>query len=226
MANPGIQFLKGSEANAAITEAARQQMKKKLNNNPDLCEKLIPKWGLACRRITPAAGYLETLQKSNVEIVTEGVADVTEDSVSTADGRTWKVDVLACATGFDVSLKPSWHMVGRNGTDIRKQYDVDPTAYLSTASKDMPNYFIFLGPNAVVAHGSLIEAINWAGDYILKWIRKIAEEDIKSVVPKADVIEELVEYEERVHQTLIWSDSCSSWFKRNTVRGRNIAAFG
>lgn len=201
-------------------------MQEKLNHNPELCEKLIPKWGVACRRITPATGYLEALQQSNVELVTEGVTKTTEDSVSTADGRTWKVDVLACATGFDVSLKPSWRMIGRNGVNIQEEYDVDPTAYLAVASKDMPNYFVFLGPNAVVAHGSLVEAINWSGDYMLKWIKKIAQEDIRSVTPKTDVIKELVEYEDRVHDTLIWSDSCSSWFKRNSVHGRNIAAFG
>lgn len=201
-------------------------MKLKLKHNPELCAKLIPDWALGCRRITPAEGYLEALQKPNVELVTEGVARVTEDSVFTADGRSWKVDVLACATGFDVSLKPSWTMIGRNGVNLRDEFEVDPVAYLALAAKDMPNHFIFMGPNAVVAHGSLIEAINWSAGYICKWIKKIATEDIKSVVPRSQVVDELVRYEERVHQEFIWSDTCSSWFKRNSVKGRNIAAFG
>lgn len=201
-------------------------MREKLNFDPELCAKLIPKWGLACRRITPAEGYLESLLKPNVELVTDGVESASRDTVTTFDGRTYKVDVIACATGFDVSWKPGWHMIGRRGVDLCKEYEEDPQAYLSIAARDMPNYFMFLGPNAVVAHGSLIEAINWTADYILKWIRKIAEDDISYIVPRSNVVDELVQQEEKIHQTLIWSDSCRSWFKRNTVTGRNVAAFG
>ena len=89
----------------------------------------------------------------------------------------------------------------------------------------MPNFFTFLGPNAVIAHGSLLEAVNWTGDYILKWIKKIATEDIKSIVPKSSVVDELIRYGDNIHKRLVWSDGCSSWFKRNTVHGRVTAAF-
>ncbi|KIW38523.1 uncharacterized protein PV06_09479 [Exophiala oligosperma] len=219
-------FIKGSPENKQITEDAREQMRQKLHNDPFLCEKLIPEWGLACRRITPAEGYLEALQKPNVELVVQGVVSADEDSITSADGRTFKVDVIACATGFDVSWKPSWHMIGRNGVDLRQEWDADPRAYLSIAAADMPNYFMFLGPNAVVTHGSLIESINWSANYFLKWIRKMAEEDIETIVPRRDVVDELIEYEDAVHQTFVWADNCRSWFKRNTIHGRNVAGFG
>ncbi|KAL6241215.1 hypothetical protein RBB50_011894 [Rhinocladiella similis] len=219
-------FIKGSPENKQITAAAREQMAAKLNNDPDLCSRLIPDWGLGCRRITPAEGYLEALQRSNVELVTSAVVKADENSITTADGRTFKIDVLACATGFDVSWKPNWHMVGRHGVDLREQYEIDPQAYLSVAARDMPNFFMFLGPNAVVTHGSLIEAINWTAEYIVKWVRKMAEEDIQSVVVRSAVVDEFVQYGEDINQTLIWSDICSSWFKRNTVTGRTVAGFG
>lgn len=31
-----------------------------------------------------------------------------------------------------------------------------------------------MGPNCLGGHGSLVESLNWSGDYIVKWIRKIA----------------------------------------------------
>jgi hypothetical protein len=31
----------------------------KLNNDPVLCSKLIPKWELGCRRVTPGDGHLK-----------------------------------------------------------------------------------------------------------------------------------------------------------------------
>ncbi|KIW81843.1 hypothetical protein Z517_04869 [Fonsecaea pedrosoi CBS 271.37] len=220
-------YIKGSAANQAATEMARNQMAAKLQHDPELCAKLIPSWPLGCKRITPADGFLESLLRPNVELVSSPVTAVTEDSIVTADGRAFPVDVIVCATGFDVSFRPQWRMIGRDGVDLGQQWAGDDVrSYLSVAAKDMPNFFMFLGPNAVIAHGSLLEAINWTGDYITRWIRKMATEDIKAVVPKGACVDDLVRYGDRVHETLVWSAGCSSWFKRNTVDGRVTAAFG
>ena len=42
-------FVKDSETNRNSTEFAVKQMSEKLNHDPELCEKLIPKWELGCR---------------------------------------------------------------------------------------------------------------------------------------------------------------------------------
>lgn len=54
----------------------------------------------------------------------------------------------------------------------------------------------------------------------------MATEGLKSVTPKQDAIDEFVAYGEAVHQTLVWTDNCSSWYKKNRVDGRVTAAFG
>ncbi|KAK5054472.1 hypothetical protein LTR84_001363 [Exophiala bonariae] len=218
-------YIKNSLANQAATETARKQMASKLQHDPDLCAQLIPSWALGCKRITPADGYLESLLLPNVELVSSAVTTVTENSIVTADGRSFEVDVIACATGFDVSLRPQWRMIGRNGVDLAQEWEVDPESYLSVAARDMPNFFMFLGPNAVIAHGSLLEAINWTGNYIVKWLQKIATEDIKATTPKTGTVDDLIRYGDGVHKSLVWSEGCSSWFKRNTVHGRVTAAF-
>lgn len=38
-------------------------------------------------------------------------------------------------------------------------------------------------PAGPVGHGSLSSAIDWAANYILKWVDKVAREDIKLVIP-------------------------------------------
>ena len=136
------------------------------------------------------------------------------------------MDVIACATGFDVSWTPQWRMIGRNGVDLNQHWMADPKSYLSLAAADMPNHFIFLGPNAVVTHGSLVESINWTADYILEWLYKVATEDIKSITAKAAVINEFIDKSNEIHETLVWTDSCTSWFKRNTQNERVTAGFG
>lgn len=68
-------------------------MADKLNNDAELCEKLIPRWELGCRRVTPGAGYLESFLRPNVHLTQSPIARITKDSVVTADGQEYKVDV-------------------------------------------------------------------------------------------------------------------------------------
>ena len=60
---------------------------------------------------------------------------------------------------------------------------------------------------------------------MIKWIRKMAEEDIASIVPKQDVVDEFVRYGDQIHKTLTWTGGCRSWYKANRVNGRVTATF-
>lgn len=78
-----------------------EQMKGKLNDSY-LEEKLIPEWGPGCRRLTPGINYLETLHKENVKVVYGEINSITEKGCLCDDGKEYQVDVLICATGFNV----------------------------------------------------------------------------------------------------------------------------
>jgi cation diffusion facilitator CzcD-associated flavoprotein CzcO len=73
-------------------------MAEKLNHDPDLCEKLIPKWELGCRRLTPGEGYLESFTRPNVKLTQSPITKVTENGIYTTDGKFYEVDVIVCAT--------------------------------------------------------------------------------------------------------------------------------
>ncbi|OQU97519.1 hypothetical protein CLAIMM_03444 [Cladophialophora immunda] len=218
-------FVKGSELNRQIYDLARGQMSSKLQNDPELCELLIPKWELGCRRITPGEGYLESFLRDNVELTQSPITRIDADSVVTADGKTYKVDVVVCATGFDVSYRPQYPVVGRHSVNLADKWAEEPSSYLSLASADMPNYFMFTGPNALIGHGSLMESLGWSAEYMIKWIRKIASEDIKAVVPKQSAVDDFIVYSDQIHQTLTWTGACRSWYKNNTVDGHVTATF-
>jgi hypothetical protein len=94
------------------------------------------------------------------------------------------------------------------------------------AASDMPNYFIMIGPNAVAGHGSLVEVMNWTADYFVRWIKKMATEDIKSIVPKESVVESYNQYGDEILKTFVWTSDCKSWYKRGTIDGRVTALFG
>ncbi|KAI3545604.1 cyclohexanone 1,2-monooxygenase [Colletotrichum costaricense] len=218
-------FMKG-ENNKEGMRLAAAQMAEKLGHDPELCEKLIPKWELGCRRITPGPGYLESFLRPNCNITNSAITSVSKNGVHTADGKFYECDVIVCATGFDVSHRPRYPIVGKENIDLATRWAEDPDSYVSVAVPDYPNYFMMMGPNCLGGHGSLVESLNWTGDYFVKWVKKMATEDIKYVEPKQEVVDAFIKYSDQVHKTLVWSGGCKSWYKRNRVDGRVTALFG
>jgi cation diffusion facilitator CzcD-associated flavoprotein CzcO len=200
-------------------------MREKLANDPELCQRLIPSWELGCRRLTPGVGYLESFLQPNVKMTNSPITHITGTSIVTESGDKFEVDVVVCATGFDVSNIPFYPIIGQRGTTIAEKWKDEPESYLSHACPDFPNYFIFTGPNSVVGHGSFLTSLSWSGNWMIKWLRKMAAEDIKYIVPKQSATEEFVRYGDKIHKTLTWSGGCRSWYKNNRKDGRVTALF-
>lgn len=133
-----------------------------------------------------------------MSLVTSSIASLDDTGVNTEDGQHHDFDVIVAATGFDVSHRPPWPVIGRHGIRLDEQWKDEPLAYLSIAATNFPNMFhlagayIFRGvgfsrtdlregPNSPVGHGSLMSQLQWTADYICQWITKMAEEDIKQV---------------------------------------------
>lgn len=218
-------FVKGSQYNAEMTEFAKKQMSTALNNDPELCKKLIPKYELGCRRVTPGNGYLEAFTRKNVHLTNSPIDRVSSDGIHTADGTFHRFDVIVCATGFDISQIPTFPLVGRDDVSLAEKWKDEPESYLSLACPTMPNLFFFTGPNATVGHGSLIFSLDWSAEWMVRWIRKMAHEDIASIAPKQDVVDEFVRYGDQIHKTLTWTGGCRSWYKANRINGRVTATF-
>lgn len=102
---------------------------------------MIPNFALGCRRMTPGNGYLESLTKENVEVVTQSATRVTEKGIVGEDGVEREVDVIICATGFDTSFTPHFTVKGRKGADIREQFGDFPKGYLGVMADNFPNLF-------------------------------------------------------------------------------------
>lgn len=131
-------FVKGANNREGMRVAA-EQMAEKLNHDPVLCEALIPKWELGCRRITPGPGYLESFLQLNYSLSNSPITSISEGAVHTADGQKFECDVIVAATGFDVSHRPRYPIVGLDGRNLRDDWEVDPTSYMSISVPFYPN---------------------------------------------------------------------------------------
>lgn len=218
-------FMKGSKAQDAARQATADMMKKQLGGKEDLAEKLTPQYEVGCRRATPGPGYLEAFTKDNVSLVTDRIDRIEKKGIRTADGTLHEFDAIVCATGFDVSHRPDWPLIGRHGKTLAEAWEKEPMSYLSLAASGFPNFFMFSGPNAPVGHGSLMAGLGWSADWMVQWVRKMATEDIKWVDPKPDVLEDFNTYADEIMQNLVWSGGCQSWYKNHRVDGKVTAVW-
>jgi cation diffusion facilitator CzcD-associated flavoprotein CzcO len=114
-------YLQNHEIQNSMRDLFTEQMKTKLKSTEWLQEKLIPQWGVGCRRLTPGIGYLETLAKPNVKVIFGEIKSVTENGCKCDDGNEYPVDILICATGFDTSFKPRFPLIGLEGRNLQDE---------------------------------------------------------------------------------------------------------
>ena len=221
-------------------------MKSKLGENTRLIERLIPDFGVGCRRPTPGNGYLEALCQENVTVITDEIQKISEDGIVLTTGDVLSVDVIICATGFDISFSPRFPLIGREGLSLSEHWQKTPEAYLSLAVEHFPNYFskslvspvsngpawtplltyitpAFLGPNSPVGHGSVIPLVEHAAKYIINILKRFQTEQIRTIAPSGTAVRDFNEHTREFMKRTAWKTSCRSWFKNGTVDGPVVA---
>lgn len=134
-------ILNGSTEQATARAFAESEMRRKLAKKPWVADKIVPTdFAVGCRRPTPGNGYLEALCEDNVDVISQTISEITPDGIRTSDGVEHKVDVIICATGFDVSWKPYYPTIGRGGRSLAEDWKDVPSTYLSITVPHFPNY--------------------------------------------------------------------------------------
>jgi hypothetical protein len=135
-----------------------------------------------------------------------------------------------CATGFDVSQRPAFPVIGREGLDLRDFWENMPINYLSVTAPGFPNYFskpfpckplFFMyslavlvtgGPNSPIANGSLISGLEYEIDYAYKCLRKMQTESISSMEVKQEAVDDFLEHKDALMEKMVWTGDCRSWY--------------
>ncbi|KAK2807578.1 hypothetical protein FQN51_000011 [Onygenales sp. PD_10] len=218
-------LIEGSSASADATKESRELMLNLLGGNKVVGDKLFADWSLGCRRLTPGIGYLEAITQPNAELVNDNILTITPTGIRTVDGTDREYDAIICATGFDVSFKPRWAQIGLEGRSLGEEWAEDAKGYFSLAVSGYPNHFLFNGPAGPVGHGSLSSAIDWTANYIIKWLIKMAREDIKSFDVKQEVQDDWNVWGDEFLKRTVWASGCRSWYKNGRVDGRITALY-
>ncbi|EOD43371.1 putative flavin-binding monooxygenase protein [Neofusicoccum parvum UCRNP2] len=204
----------GSDVQLEAQKAMRARMAEWIKD-PRLVEGFTPKFQIGCRRVTPGDPYMQAITKENVDVHFTAVERVTEDGVVGADGQERKCDTVVCATGFDVTYRPRFPIIGKGGVNLAEKWKDTPESYLGLAVPDFPNFFMYIGPTWPVENGSVAGPLDEVVSYTIKFIKKMQKEHIKSWVPKQDVTDLFNEHAQEWIKHTVWKDSCRSWYKNN-----------
>ncbi|KAG6831614.1 hypothetical protein H0H87_004676 [Tephrocybe sp. NHM501043] len=219
-------FFAGSAVQDATFQSMVGQMEGKLSMggvDKELQKRLVPSYGVGCRRITPGVGYLEGLGKENVEVVYGDIKRVTEKGCIAADGQEHELDVLICATGFDTTYMPRFGVTGEQGKTMKEEWAKEAKAYLGMGVAGFPNYFLVIGPNSPIGNGPVLSFIEAQIDYILKLANRWQTENIRSFSPKREAVEDFIAHKDQFMQGTVWEHNCRSWYKANSVSGKVTA---
>lgn len=184
-----------------------------LVDDPELQEKLEPDYAMGCKRILISDEFYATLNRENVETVTDGIERVEAHGIRSTDGHLHKADVIVYATGFDIEK----HMrairtTGQGGRLLADVWRDGPEAYRGACVAGFPNYFMVTGPNTGVATTSVVYMVEQQVDYIVKLIDAAGDARLIGVTPSAQDA-----YNADLQASLqqrVWASGCDSWYRR------------
>ncbi len=128
---------------------ARKHLRKQVKD-PEIRDKLTPRYGLGCKRPGFSNDYLPTFNRENVTLETDPIEAITPAGVRTQAGTMHEIDVLVLATGFKVfeaGNMPAYPVRGSGGVDLETWWDENRfQAYEGVSVPGFPNLFAILGP--------------------------------------------------------------------------------
>ncbi|MDQ2675796.1 MAG: NAD(P)/FAD-dependent oxidoreductase, partial [Actinomycetota bacterium] len=169
---------------SAIGERRGRQFLRQQVHDPELRDKLTPRYPLGCKRPGFHNSYLATFNRENVELETGPLQEITANGIRTADGTEHEFDVLIYATGFkmfEAGSMPPYPVTGANGINLESFWNQNRfQAYQGVSVPGFPNLFTILGPYGYNG-SSYFNLIENQARHILRCIRRAREEDATKV---------------------------------------------
>ncbi|PIL29539.1 hypothetical protein GSI_08347 [Ganoderma sinense ZZ0214-1] len=240
-----------SALQARLRDGLTKSMRARLSERPDIAEKrgyhdplcllnppsfssdrtevatlgpgaVIPNFPVCAKRITPAPGYLEALCKENVDFVSSPIKGFTARGIETEDGAHHDLDIVFCATGYDMSWQLPFPILGHGGVALNDKWQQDgyPKSYLSLCTDGFPNLFMVMGPNSVIGAGPFIQCIEAGVGYVVQAVAKMQRERLRSMEVRREAVEDFDRLIQEYFMKTAFGVGTRSWYKLGGDTGR------
>ena len=190
--------------------------------DPDMRALLTPDFEPGCKRVLISDDYYPALIQPNVDVLRQGVQEITPTGVIGDDGVERHCDVIIYATGFhSTEFLTPMHVYGRDGVSLNEVWKGGAEAYKGVAVSGFPNLFLLYGPNTNLGHNSIILMVEHQLGYILQAIDRIAAQEVAALDVKPDAMKA---YNDQLQADLgktVWAGECASWYKTETGKVTN-----
>jgi cation diffusion facilitator CzcD-associated flavoprotein CzcO len=202
---------------------ARRHLKRSVAD-PVLRAKLTPNYLMGCKRVLISNDYFPALTKSNVELVTAGIAEVRKHSVVDNEGIERAVEAIIFGTGFHVSDFPFARRVrGRDGRTLSEVWAGSPKALAGTTVTGFPNLFLLPGPNTGLGHSSVVYMLEAQIEHVLSAVRYMQRHNIVTMEARPEAQAAYVAKVDKNMRGTVWtSGGCLSWYLDKTGRNSTL----
>ncbi|WP_306360735.1 NAD(P)/FAD-dependent oxidoreductase [Nocardia sp. CC227C] len=183
--------------------------------DPELRRKVTPNFRIGCKRMLISNDYYPALSRDNVDVVTDGIKEITGNSIVTKDGVEREVDAIVVATGFHVTDSPVFETIaGRDGRTLAEIFDATgQQGYKGSTIHNYPNMFFLLGPNVGLGHTSMVYMIESQINYIADAVATIDKQGLRTVEVRQDVQDAFNAELQKKLVGSVWSTGgCASWY--------------
>ncbi|MFM7537532.1 MAG: flavin-containing monooxygenase [Acidimicrobiales bacterium] len=225
----GLGFLGGfvdcmtdEAANAVAAEFIRDKIREIVvdHHTADL---LSPRHLVGCKRLCLDSGYFETFNRDNVVLV-----DVSRQPIERfepdglrAAGRSWVLDDVVLATGFDAITGAllDVDIVGASGRSLREHWSDGPHAYLGLAMHGFPNLFTVTGPGSPSVLTNMVVSIEHHAEWIVDCIEAVRRAGHRTVEVTAEAEQDWLAHVAQVAAGTLFP-RCDSWFLGANIPGK------
>ncbi|MGZ8727085.1 MAG: flavin-containing monooxygenase, partial [Aeromicrobium sp.] len=187
--------------------------------------RLTPDYRLGCKRVLQSNTYYPTFLRENVELNTDGVAEIVSDGVIDNLGVKHKADIVIWGTGFHVVDAFDYlDIKGRDGRDLTTQFkEGGVETYMGMTINGFPNLYFMLGPNTALGHNSVVFMIEQQTKFIIRMLDEMQKRGAAAAEPTLEAQTAFnEEIQKRVSKGIWTTGGCTSWYLDSHGKNRTI----
>ncbi len=183
--------------------------------------KAWPDYTFGCKRVLFSSQFLPTLQRANVELVTDAIATVEPEGVRTEDGTLRELDCIVWANGFQTNdFMFPMEINGSDGVSLRERWSDGAHAHLGMCMPGFPNMFVMYGPNTNTSGGSIIFYLEAQAAYVRQALEQLRARRAGAIEVRAEIEAASDRALQARFAGTAWTQ-CDSWYRDE--RGRIVA---